>query len=530
MRLNFLSVSFLLSSSSFFARLQQAATAHAFARSRVMTLVAFSALLACAGAGAQTLDELRAAARNNHPAIKSARLGVDAAGKEVDAASARYLPSLSIVLEGGGKDLVAEPSRYLRLEQKVWDGGATAAGVDLAKQSAELARSRVAEQEQDIDLQVISAWQTLQSANGRVVVADRLLKLLSDHEAMMTRRVQSGLSTQVELQLVQAQVMQARLDRRKALLNASLAKLRLEQLTGIEGLRNTLSSPASEGVPERFAAEAQAFQGTDWADGRVVVADRLLKLLSDHEAMMTRRVQSGLSTQVELQLVQAQVMQARLDRRKALLNASLAEGLRNTLSSPASEGVPERFAAEAQAFQGTDWAALANRQPTVRRAEKELLAAQSRIETKRSELRPQLYARVDRGLGSGGTTAAFVGVRYSTGAGFAASSEVDALIARAASLEGARDAARLEVLQAMLNDANEIQENLQRYKSLVVSVESARQIHESYVRQFTAAKKSWLDVMNAMRELSQNEYALNDVQHNFFGLLQRLRVYAAQQP
>lgn len=439
MRLNFLSVSFLLSSSSFFARLQQAATAHAFARSRVMTLVAFSALLACAGAGAQTLDELRAAARNNHPAIKSARLGVDAAGKEVDAASARYLPSLSIVLEGRGKDLVAEPSRYLRLEQNVWDGGATAAGVDLAKQSAELARSRVPEQEQDIDLQVISAWQTLQSANGRVVVADRLLKLLSDHEAMMTRRVQSELSTQVELQLVQAQVMQARLDRRKALLNASLAKLRLEQLTGIEGLRNTLSSPASEGVPERFAAEAQAFQGTDWA-------------------------------------------------------------------------------------------ALANRQPTVRRAEKELLAAQSRIETKRSELRPQLYARVDRGLGSGGTTAAFVGVRYSTGAGFAASSEVDALIARAASLEGARDAARLEVLQAMLNDANEIQENLQRYKSLVVLVESARQIHESYVRQFTAAKKSWLDVMNAMRELSQNEYALNDVQHNFFGLLQRLRVYAAQQP
>ena len=439
MRLNFLSVSFLLSSSSFFARLQQAATAHAFARSRVMTLVAFSALLACAGAGAQTLDELRAAARNNHPAIKSARLGVDAAGKEVDAASARYLPSLSIVLEGRGKDLVAEPSRYLRLEQKVWDGGATAAGVDLAKQSAELARSRVPEQEQDIDLQVISAWQTLQSANGRVVVADRLLKLLSDHEAMMTRRVQSELSTQVELQLVQAQVMQARLDRRKALLNASLAKLRLEQLTGIEGPRNTLSSPASEGVPDRFAAEAQAFQGTDWA-------------------------------------------------------------------------------------------ALANRQPTVRRAEKELLAAQSRIETKRSELRPQLYARVDRGLGSGGTTAAFVGVRYSTGAGFAASSEVDALIARAASLEGARDAARLEVLQAMLNDANEIQENLQRYKSLVVSVESARQIHESYVRQFTAAKKSWLDVMNAMRELSQNEYALNDVQHNFFGLLQRLRVYAAQQP
>ena len=437
--LAWLSVSFLLSSSSFFARLQQAATAHAFARSRVMTLVAFSALLACAGAGAQTLDELRAAARNNHPAIKSARLGVDAAGKEVDAASARYLPSLSIVLEGGGKDLVAEPSRYLRLEQNVWDGGATAAGVDLAKQSAELARSRVPEQEQDIDLQVISAWQTLQSANGRVVVADRLLKLLSDHEAMMTRRVQSELSTQVELQLVQAQVMQAGLDRRKALLNASLAKLRLEQLTGIEGLRNTLSSPVSEGVPDRFAAEAQAFQGTDWA-------------------------------------------------------------------------------------------ALANRQPTVRRAEKELLAAQSRIETKRSELRPQLYARVDRGLGSGGTTAAFVGVRYSTGAGFAASSEVDALIARAASLEGARDAARLEVLQTMLNDADEIQENLQRSKSLVVSVESSRQIHESYVRQFTAAKKSWLDVMNAMRELSQNEYALNDVQHNFFGLLKRLRVYAAQQP
>ena len=404
-----------------------------------VVVMASGALLGSASAEAQTLDELRAAARANHPAIKSARLGVDAAGKEVDAASSRYLPSLSMVLEGGGKKQVAEPSRYLRLEQNVWDGGATSAGVDLAKQSAELARSRVPEQAQEIDLQVISAWQTLQSASGRVMVANRLLRLLSEHEYMMDRRVQSGLSTQVELQLVQAQVMQAGLDRRRALLNAHLARLRLEQLSGIEGLRNALVQPASDGAPDQFAAEVQTLQTSDWS-------------------------------------------------------------------------------------------VLANRQPAVRRAEMELLAAQARIQTKRSELRPQLYARVDRGLGSGGTTAAFVGVRYSTGAGFAASSEVDALVARAASLEGARDAARLEVLHTLINDSNEIQENLQRYQSLKVSVESSRQIHESYVRQFTAAKKSWLDVMNAIRELSQNEYALNDVQHNFFGLLHRLRVYAAQQP
>jgi adhesin transport system outer membrane protein len=50
-----------------------------------------------------------------------------------------------------------------------------------------------------------------------------------------------------------------------------------------------------------------------------------------------------------------------------------------------------------------------------------------------------------------------------------------------------------------------------RMASVQASLVSAKELSESYDRQFLAGRKSWLDVMNAARELAQTETLLADL-------------------
>jgi len=47
--------------------------------------------------------------------------------------------------------------------------------------------------------------------------------------------------------------------------------------------------------------------------------------------------------------------------------------------------------------------------------------------------------------------------------------------------------------------------------SVQASLVSAKELSESYDRQFLAGRKSWLDVMNSARELAQTETLLADL-------------------
>ena len=293
---------------------------------------------------------------------------------------------------------------------------------------------QLVQQEQQLQLQVIGAWQAAHTARGRIAVAESVAQRLREHEAMMLRRVQAEASTTVELQLIKAQVLQAVIDRRKAQSNFAVAVQRLEQLTAMSGLQEGLK--AQPALPEPQAS-----------------AGRMNELLK------------------------------------------------------------------------TSWRQIVKSQPQVLLAEAEVTQGARQIDLKRAEMRPQLYARVDQGFGSGSKTNGFVGVRYSVNTGWSQSSEVAALEARMAALQATRDAALLQVEEQVQRDLSELEESSQRYESLKLAVSSSRVIHESYVRQFVAGKKSWLDVMSAIRDIAQNEYALNEALHGYAGYVATLTLY-----
>jgi adhesin transport system outer membrane protein len=62
------------------------------------------------------------------------------------------------------------------------------------------------------------------------------------------------------------------------------------------------------------------------------------------------------------------------------------------------------------------------------------------------------------------------------------------------------------------------------------SVQGSRAVLESYGRQFTAGRKTWQDLMNAVRELAQNQYNLVDAHATMVSAMYRLQIRTGQSP
>jgi outer membrane protein, adhesin transport system len=384
---------------------------------------------------AWTLQQLRMEARKVHPAIISARQEVVTAQKNVDVAKRLFYPNLSATLESGGKDAVAEPSRLLRVEQVLWDGGRTSMKVDLASMGVDIANLKEQEQTQAVDLQLAQYWQEWLVANGRIAVARGLIDRLNAYKDMMERRVAGGLSTEVELKLIESEVLKAQVEMRRAALDQDNAKVRLEQLTGRPGDIQALAGP--EGM----------------ADVR-----------------------------------------------------------------PLGYKIKE--------LKSLDWSEIAGLLPTVQLARADISSAELNLRSKQAELKPQLYARIDQSLSNKRSTFAFIGVQHSLGQGFHKVTELDSLASRTVSLQSAYEAALLESRQTLMVEVNSLQEAYDRYGDYLTSLAAARHINESYIRQFGAGKKSWLDVINSVRDLAQNEFAVSESAARFLGHLERLAIYA----
>ncbi len=308
---------------------------------------------------------------------------------------------------------------------------------------------------------------------------------------------------------------------------------------------------AGVGAAERGVAVAQAaltLQGQtlglqvidNWqkllaARGRAQAARSMLKRLAEHQEMMARRVKAEVSTQVDLDLVQSRILQGQVELAQAESAEQLAvarlqdlTGLRTLAADLAVAPLHldlEHVDAATEALKQSDWDAVAGRQPAVVRAAESARQAQERIRAKSAESYPQLYARIDQSL-KDRTHGVFLGVRYTPGAGFSSYAEAQALSTRAAALDHAADAARLDARQALTADLSELADSRRRAGSAQAAASSARRVLESYERQFPSGRKTWIDVMNAVREVAQNEYALVDASVALQGAAYRLQLRA----
>lgn len=166
--------------------------------------------------------------------------------------------------------------------------------------------------------------------------------------------------------------------------------------------------------------------------------------------------------------------------------------------------------------------------PALRRLSAEIEAASAEIQGKRAVYLPQLYVRLESEQGSLSDNRALLVLQAQPGAGLSALSGVEAALARRDALLAQRQGAERDVIERTSLDWNEALAARERANNAEQVRTTAAEVAESYARQYTAGRKTWLDVLNAVREATLSELALVDAKAQMWGAALRLKLWTGR--
>jgi adhesin transport system outer membrane protein len=169
--------------------------------------------------------------------------------------------------------------------------------------------------------------------------------------------------------------------------------------------------------------------------------------------------------------------------------------------------------------------------PTVAKAQAQALVQEAALVERRADLSPELYARVERQYGNynfpngAPENRLFIGLTTRFGAGLSAQSNIAAARAQHAAALTEVEAQSRTMSEQVLSDYALAVSVAARLTSMHASLKAADEVSASYDRQFLAGRKSWLDLMNAARELAQTEAQLANLQSTQVVVTWRLAAY-----
>ena len=279
------------------------------------------------------------------------------------------------------------------------------------------------------------------------------------------------------------------------------------------------------------------------AQRRLNAATTTVNVIEGFKAQMTRRVESMASPAIDLALVEARLLQTQVERlaatnslRVALQKLARLTGLtqleEQTWADAARVAAPlsrAGVAAFKMQLRSTDWEAITSSHPLVQKAQLEYALANAQLKAKLADRWPQAYARVEQPLANNALTGSnqasyLVGLRYTPGAGFSTQLEASALAERLEAQSHDIDDATRTVTQLIFDDEQAFETSAAQAQAQVASLLGSQQVLASYERQFQAGRKTWQDLLNAAREVAQNEFNLSDAQSAMQGAMYRLQV------
>lgn len=170
--------------------------------------------------------------------------------------------------------------------------------------------------------------------------------------------------------------------------------------------------------------------------------------------------------------------------------------------------------------------------PALQKLQAQVRLQEHELQIKKAQMLPEVYVRAERQQGNfspAGLSSAnriFLGLSASPGAGLSLASGIDAAAARVEAAKADIEVARRGVAeQASIEQASGLSQ-LQRSAGLQASLASTQAMVKSWDRQFLAGRKTWVEVMNAARELAQSQTALADVSVSYVVSTWRLAVYS----
>jgi adhesin transport system outer membrane protein len=237
---------------------------------------------------------------------------------------------------------------------------------------------------------------------------------------------------------------------------------------------------------------------------------------------IVQRIEQGVSAASDLTLVAGRIEQTQADltaskaqqqtaisRLSQLLGKSVgAADLVLDRSKPlVLPDVSERMVEDAQSYS-----------PTISRLFAEVQIQEADVASRRASLSPEVYVRAERQYGNFSLAGAapqnrvFFGLSSNFGAGLSALSEVSGAKARLEAAQADVESARVSLGEQIWGDSVLAMAGNARRVSLIASLRSAQAVSQAWGRQFLAGQKTWIDVMNAARELAQVEVQMADLE------------------
>lgn len=168
--------------------------------------------------------------------------------------------------------------------------------------------------------------------------------------------------------------------------------------------------------------------------------------------------------------------------------------------------------------------------PTLRRYKFDAEAAEAEAREIRAQAMPQLLLQAQRQIGNtlvanaeSYDTLGLV-VQYSPGGGFSSLASSSAAFERARAVAMQTEAARRDLTERLNTEYNEYEFSQLKQGSLKRSVDLSADISDSYDRQYLAGRKSWLDLMTAVREQATTRLSLADAEASVLGASWRIAV------
>lgn len=256
--------------------------------------------------------------------------------------------------------------------------------------------------------------------------------------------------------------------------------------------------------------------------------------MKEHEklyAMIERRVAQEVSSTADQRLAASRLFSSRNDvsvmaqaRQNALLQLNQLAG-----ESVQSVGPVDAFTqqppVDAQLLVSD---ALAN-SPTLNRLRHEEAAAEADVAVKRSAWWPQVSFRLQHARANQITdNSGMLVLQAQPGAGWSTSASVDMAWARRDAIRESRMAAERSLRERVMQQWNDWVAAGSRLSNAEASMAMSSDVAQSYARQYTAGRKSWIDVLNAVREATQSELAVMDVKAQISSAVLSLQVLTGQ--
>lgn len=164
---------------------------------------------------AGSTEELVTMAMANNPQIEAKRGEVTSSFAAVDASRAGLYPTVNLMARTDWNDerLGFESNSYTVagvVSWKITDFGMTSSGVDKANAAAKVKESELRSKQNQLRLDVISAWYKLDIANKQVAVNQQAEEQADEAQRLVLKRYNNGVATITELLASQAQLDQAR--------------------------------------------------------------------------------------------------------------------------------------------------------------------------------------------------------------------------------------------------------------------------------------------------------------------------------